>query len=162
MSDGAHKGVKPERAMETIIGGGPQPAEDEKQTPGQILAEIRGAPMDAHTSYDGCALACARIILEAYEKYPALRLHPTEHVYLKHEDGKTVILEDSAAGLIPLTYDLGDILKRLHPDENRPERQVLSELTGFMWGWAVNAVGYALGEPPKPNPAILTIRVPGE
>ena len=31
------------------------------------------------------------------------------------------------------------------------------DLTGFMFGWAFNAVRYILGSPPDRNPAIMTI-----
>lgn len=31
------------------------------------------------------------------------------------------------------------------------------ELTGFMWGWAVNAARKVLGDGPVPNPAIVEI-----
>ena len=31
------------------------------------------------------------------------------------------------------------------------------DLTGFMWGWAVNAVRYVLGEKPIRNPAIISL-----
>lgn len=159
MSDGAHEGVGAERALDTILGGEGQPEEEEKQTPEEMLASIREAPIDAHGSYGGCSLACARIILEVYEKYPMLREFPTETIYLKGPDGKVVEPPGDSFCLIPLTYDLSDVLRRLHPDEKSPERQVLAELTGFMWGWALNAVGYALGDPPKPNPALMTIGV---
>jgi hypothetical protein len=33
-------------------------------------------------------------------------------------------------------------------------------LTGFMWGWAVNAVRRCLELPPVPNPAIITLKDP--
>lgn len=154
MTDGAHLGVGAERAIETILGGKEQPKESEKQTPEQMLASIREAPISTE-SYGGTALACARVILEAYERYPVLKGHPTETQYLRGPDGKSVFVDD---GLVPLTYDLHDVLKRLHPDEDGPERQVLSDLTGFMWGWAVNAVRYALGDPPQGNPALMTVR----
>lgn len=156
MSDGAHQGVDAERALGTILGGEGQPEESEKQTPEEMLASIQQAPLE-RKSYGGTSLACARIILEAYEKYPELRSHPTSTQYLRGKDGKLVEKAGKDFGLIVLVHDLNHILKQLHPDESSPERQILSDLTGFMWGWAVNAVGYALGEPPKPNPALMTI-----
>lgn len=153
MSDGAHQGVGAERALKTILGGEEQPSEEEQQTPAEMLDQIREASLTPG-SYGDAALACARLILETYEKYPTLRDQPTEGVYLKGQDGMLVIAADK--GLVPLVHSLHDILKRLH-DEDSPEREILSGLTGFMWGWAVNAVGYALGDPPKPNPAIAEI-----
>jgi hypothetical protein len=30
-------------------------------------------------------------------------------------------------------------------------------ITGFQWGWAVNAARFAESLPPEPNPAIITV-----
>ena len=154
MSDGAHLGVKADRALGTILGGEDQPTEDEKQTPEQMLDEIRSASK-APNDYGECALAYARVLLEAYETHPALRDHPTESVYLNGQDGKAVFSPDG--GLVRLVPDIYEVLKRLHPDEECWQQKVMNELTGFMVGWAVNAVRYALGDPPRPNPAMVEI-----
>ncbi|KKM57027.1 hypothetical protein LCGC14_1551120 [marine sediment metagenome] len=37
------------------------------------------------------------------------------------------------------------------------ERDSMNEITGFMWGWAVNAVFYLTEQPAGPNPGIITI-----
>ena len=42
-------------------------------------------------------------------------------------------------------------------DEASPERKVMMELTGFMWGWAYNAAARVLGLNAQPNPAIVEI-----
>lgn len=154
MSDGAHLGVTADRALETILGGKPSPNEDEQRTPEQMLDMIREAETEPK-DYGACALAYARILLEAYETYPQLRDHPTETVYLTGGDGQLVFSPDG--GLVALVPDIYEVLKRLHPDEDSWQRKIMSDLTGFMVGWAVNAVRYALGDPPRPNPAILTI-----
>lgn len=51
--------------------------------------------------------------------------------------------------------DLYDGLNKRVTEEDR--EKCLSELSGFMWGWAENAARYALSKPPVPNPAIMTI-----
>ena len=81
-------------------------------------------------SYDGCATRCARLVLEYLES------HPEAHA--KDANG-----------------DLYDLVKASVSPEDRKE--VMGELTGFMWGWAVNAARHVLKLKPVPNPAIITI-----
>jgi hypothetical protein len=154
MGDGAHLGVNAERAIETILGGEPQPVAEEKQTPEQMLDAIRaasGTPSD----YGGAATSYARVILEAYEKYPELRNVPLESVYLRGGDGMMVWTEGGSA--VVLRPDIYSVLKQLHPDKDCWQRRVMSGLSGFMVGWANNAVRYALGDPPVANPALVEI-----
>ena len=78
----------------------------------------------------------------------------------------------------PMTYDsTANLAARIvlehlerHPqdraiDEHEVYQRLRSQLdpldlTGFMWGWAVNAARAILELPPVPNPAILVIEVP--
>lgn len=149
--DGADMGVMADRALKTIFGA-EQPAQDEQLSPEEFERTIRESPMAA-SSYGGAASACARLILEALEKYPQLRDVPYEGRYLTEKDGNLVYSPDG--GLVLIQAGLHDALKRLHPDGEGAT--VLSGLTGFMWGWACNAVQNILGKPPVPNPAILDI-----
>jgi hypothetical protein len=50
-----------------------------------------------------------------------------------------------------------EVLRRDFPDR----ASALSDLglTGFMWGWAVNAARYSLELPLEPNPAIVVLPV---
>jgi hypothetical protein len=76
-------------------------------------------------------------------------------VYLKDSNGQLV--EPAAGGLIVLIPGLYDALKKLYAD--RPEAlAVLSDLTGFMWGWACNAALRCIDQPPAPNPALLMLK----
>ena len=150
MSDGAHIGVGAERALGTILGGEDQPRDDEKQTPAQMLDAIREA-YETPGDYGACALSYARVLLEVYEKYPTLREQPLNPVYLRDGSGQMVL-----DGIV-LVPDIYAVLKQIHSDEQCWQRLVMSDLTGFMVGWANNAVRYALGDPPVPNPAIITI-----
>lgn len=45
---------------------------------------------------------------------------------------------------------------------NAERRDVLDQLTGFMWGWAMNAVRAIVELPPVSNPAIVTIAMKEE
>ena len=150
--DGASLGVMPERALETVLGGADQPNEEEKLSPKEFEDQIREAPIEAN-SYNGAAAATARIIVEAIDKYPELRTVPMESVYLKDQTGH-MIFEPQAVKLVLGMYD---VLKQLYPDEESPEGKVLSDLTGFMWGWAYNAAARILGLKDQPNPAIVEI-----
>lgn len=86
MSDGAHQGIGAERALKTILGGEPQPTEEERETVEEMRARILSTPIES-TSYDGAATACARLILEAWKKYPRLVEVPIEGRYLRDEEG---------------------------------------------------------------------------
>lgn len=167
MSDGADEGIGAERALKTILGGDPPPGPEEQESVEAMRARILAAPLDPHGSYDGCATACARIVLEALERWPVLTSVPTETIYLRDDDNKAVlvtsageIVSDFSADvhMVPISSSLYDVLKRIHP-EGTTQHAVFEELTGFMWGWAVNAarrcaqVGVKLG--PVPNPALL-------
>lgn len=149
-TDGAQTGVGAEEAMKACIGG-EQPTKTE--TVEEMATRIREAPIVSE-SYDGCATATARIILEAMEMYPELQNQPTETPYLKGPDGKLAFSHDG--GLIPTGRDLGDVLRKLHAEDS-PQAIVLGELSGFQWGWAVNAARRCLSLSEKPNPALLTI-----
>lgn len=156
--------------METILGDEPAPTEAECETIEAMRARILATPYEAAQSYDGAAEACARIIIEALEQYPVLTSVPTETIYLRHDDERAVlvnsrgdVVEDFGAGvlMVPISTSLYDVLKILHP-EGTPQCAVFMELTGFMWGWAMNAArrcarvpGVELGQ--VPNPAMLEV-----
>jgi len=153
MSDGAHLGIGAERAMKTIVGGEPHPTEAECETIEQMRARILAAPIESK-SYDGAATACARLILEAWKKYPQLIEVPHTGVYLNNADGQMVWEE--CGGAVTLVPGLHDALKQVYRE--RPEAlAVLSGLTGFQWGWAVNAALRCIDQPPVQNPAIVTV-----
>ena len=151
--DGADIGVGAERALGTVLGGEPQPTDEEQQTVEEMLDRILSAPIEAK-SYDGAATACARIIIEAWDRYPPLKYVPSEALYLKGGDGMLVYAADG--GLVKIGVGLHEVLKRLHADDS-PESEVLAGLSGFMWGWAVNAARRCAGLGPVPNPAIMEI-----
>ena len=151
--DGASFWVGAYRALETILGGRPHPTEDECETVEQMRTRILSAPIRSET-YDEAATACARLILEAWKQYPQLVEVPTEAVYLYDSDGRMVYEEcDGAVVLVP---GLHDALKQLY--RKRPDAlTILSDLTGFMWGWACNAALRCIDQPSVKNPAIVEI-----
>lgn len=145
-SDGAQQGASCNDALAAVMGGD-QP--EKFETVEQMHARIRAAPIAAET-YDGTATACARIILEAYEQWPELQALPAEARYLWLPNIEAPVRH------VQLTLGLHDVLKDIYSD--RPEvLAVLRNLTGFMWGWAVNAARRCLGLSEQPNPALLTV-----
>lgn len=150
MTDGAHQGIDAESAMKFIVGGEDHP---EQMSDEEFEQMIRKAPLEGDLDYSGGANAMARILLEALEKHPQLRDLPDGHEYLMTSDGQ-IFRTDEGWSPIALNVDLYDVIKRLHPEH---QETIFDNLTGFMWGWAVNASRKILGLGPVPNPAIMTI-----
>lgn len=147
MTDGAHLGVSANRALDTILGGAPSPAEDEQMG----VAEFRDwiTQPDQELDYGECARRVARAILEFWMEDPKRATIPPEDVYEEGPDGRIVF--NAVGGLNLVTPGLYQMMK--------DHGIGLDELgiTGFQWGWAVNAARRCVELPPAPNPAILTI-----
>lgn len=149
MSDGAHLGISAEEAMKAAIGG-VEPTTVE--TVGEMRDRILSTTIDEATSYDGTATYMAKIIIEAFMADPALAQVPTENVYEEDANGRLVF--NAAGGLTLVTDGLWTVLKaRMSP----ADLAAVEGMTGFMWGWAVNAARRCVELPPVPNPAIITI-----
>jgi hypothetical protein len=133
MSDGAHEGILPTRAMHTIIGGEPAPAPEEGLSAEQMRDWIKAAPA-APENYDDCARRAAHLILLHWKEHP--------------EDAQTD------------PYELYERIKFRNADI----RQQIAALglTGFQWGYAVNAARRVNELPPQRNPALIEIDVDGE
>jgi hypothetical protein len=164
MTDGAHLGVTADRAIQTILGGADQPTDDERLDPEAFRAMVLSAPTAAEfeASLDGkvdytdddygmCATVAARAILEAFLADPALAAMPTETVYDWDRDP-----DHGRMGMKPefvvnrgLSAELRDRAVRLPVG-----------MSGFQWGWAVNAARFCVELPPAPNPAVITVEVP--
>ena len=64
--DGADMGVKPQRALKSILGGEDQPQKDDCLTPEEMRREIMMQPdnyKDRENTYDGCAMWLAKQFL---------------------------------------------------------------------------------------------------
>jgi hypothetical protein len=139
MEDGAHLNVGAESAMKSIIGG----SEPTVLTDEQFEEMIRTADLDrSPVNYDMAANQVARLVLEAYEKYPRLQTMPDYAEYIEVDDG----------GLVPITTTLTDVIFRIYKGH-----KALSGISGFQWGWGVNAARKILNLGPLPNPALLEI-----
>ena len=116
---------------------------------------IRNAPpsWDGNSpgdTYDRTADYAARLILEWLLADPSRALGPTENVYENQGE------RDKPWTGVVLEVGWYDRMK----DDGVPLEQL--GLTGFQWGWAVNAARGILGLLFVPNPAIITISVPDD
>lgn len=152
--DGADLGVSADRALETILGGAPQP--ERRRTPDEMRAEILAC--EGPSDYDGTSRWVARLILEAIAAEPELTTAPCETVYdwdVIKADPRYANATGSEGVEVMSEYVVSRSLYDLLKDRGVPLAEL--GLTGFMWGWAFNAARYCLGLPPEPNPAIVTL-----
>ena len=138
--DGVSEGLNAEEALGVVLGG--EPAPDERvRTTTEMAAIIRATTEPS--GYDGTANYAAHLILDWLEADPTRAQGPTENVYEDGPNGEwTGVVKEVG------WYD------RMKAD-GIPMAQL--DLTGFMWGWAVNAARAIVELPPVPNPAILTV-----
>lgn len=146
MSDGAHLGVSADRALKTVLGGEPSPAEDEQMGVIEFRDYIMGP--DEPLDYGECARRVARAILEFWMEDPKRATIPAEPVYETSPDGRLVFNADGGLNLV--TPGLYDVMKAdgVYIEEG---------ISGFQWGWAVNAARRCVELPPVANPAIVEI-----
>ena len=150
--DGADLGIGAESALKVVFGGEPQ-EEQVTRTPAQLRAIIEAAS-DEPKGYGDGANAAAKIVLGFLERHPECQYMPADsrHEWPKKADGST----DWDATPTVVEEGIYDAIKRLEPETYAKHREhIFGELTGFMWGWAVNAAKYCLDLPPVPNPAIV-------
>lgn len=154
--DGADLGITAEDALSVVVGGEKQ--EDKKtRTPAELRAVIEAATDADLDSYGGCGNRAAGLVLEFMGRHPEAATMPadSEHDWPKRADGST----DWDATPTLKTMGVWEYMKQEEPDWFKAHDNTWDELTGFLWGWAVNAARYCLALPPVPNPAIFTISV---
>ncbi len=143
MSDGAHLGMSAESALSVILSGD-DPAEKPTMDPAEMREWILSAQdLGDAFDYDSCARYAARLILEYLLADPRRAQIPTEVVYQLDDRGQMVW------PAVVITPSLYDAMKA----DGIPIDAL--GLSGFMWGWAVNAARRCCELPPVPNPAIL-------
>ena len=135
--DGAQYGVDAESAMKAALGG-------EESTPRSTTAEMadRIRATTEPTDYSGTADYCAKLILEWLEADPTRAQGPTENVYQDGPNGEWT----------------GNVTEPGWYDRMKADGIPLDQLglSGFMWGWAVNAARAIVELPEVPNPAIVS------
>src|SRR6266851_7556776 len=133
-ADGAHLGVSAERALETIVGGAPEPTENERMDADAFRTWIKTA--DREDSYGEAARLCARYLLEYLTAHPEDMRLPLADVHdfnrMRAELGDRFATKDELTkyrtqeGLFDKAAAENPLLKSM-------------DLTGFMAGWAFNA-----------------------
>ena len=159
MTDGAHQGVSAKRALDTILGGAEQPGDDEQRNPDEMrvwLLAADGPPFaDGGEGYEHAARYAGRLFLEAFLADPSLTTAPIDTLYDWEGDP-----DHGTRGMKPefvRKLDLSARLDREYPDVREKLRGL--GLSGFQWGWAVNAARYCVELGPEPNPAIIELDV---
>lgn len=145
MADGAHLGVTAKDALGVIVGG-EEEAEKPHMDPEQMREWIMACTKDDATDYENMARYAAKLILVFLLEDPSRASIPSENVYKKGADGEIdwSNMEVETPGLYEVMKEAGVPIDDL-------------DLTGFMWGWALNAARRCCELPPVANPAIVNI-----
>ena len=145
--DGAQLGYDAKQALGAVLGG-EQPAPEEAMSAEQMAAEIMALEGDPNT-YEGTANWCAKLIVLWLQANPQRASEPTEMEYDWNGDP-----DRGSDGMKP------EFVKSIgwYEQMKRDGVELADlDLTGFMWGWAVNAARRIVELPEVPNPAILNI-----
>lgn len=158
-SDGAAFGIKPTDALDVILGGGDaasKHAEGIEEMRAAVLATSRAGAESLMSAdhdyvdgdYDYICRWIAHAVLAAFLADPGLAALPMDTEYdWTDRDNPTVV-----------TKGLDDVLR----ERGIYEREIAGlGITGFQWGWGVNAARRLVELPPQPNPAILVVEEPG-
>jgi hypothetical protein len=165
MSDGANLGVSAGRALKTILGGDAPPEGAECVSMAELEQRIRSRPLpgegtkpweadDKDDAYSVAAEIVAHAFLVLADEDPTLLTRQefyTEDDFRHHEG------EDWWHGLVGKPKDASEVIWRAFTDRWPNGDEWVGGATGFMVGWAFNAARSIKGEPPAPNPAILTV-----
>jgi hypothetical protein len=159
--DGAHQGVGAQRAIDTILGGkpGPQDTKEKTMTPEAMREKLEkavemGLPEGSYDdweeeqrsySYDMAASIAGGRVLAWLDEHPKFKHVPAEPIS-DWED------REKYEGYYIKYPGLGELMELTGVDIDEG-----LGLSGFQYGWAVNAAKYALGAPPSRNPALMTI-----
>ncbi len=147
-SDGAHLGLGAESAMKAIVGG--EEAAERPMTAGEMKDWILAAQSEDEIEWDynEAARFTAKCILKWLLADPHRSQSPAENEYEKDQGGKLVFNARGGLNLITPGW---------HERMKAEGIEVATGITGFQWGWAVNAARRCLELDPLPNPAIITI-----
>lgn len=162
-SDGANSGIAANDALGIILGGEPQ-SEKKTRTPQELREEIMAAKhpdlagLHGGDGYSNAANYCAKLVLELFERHPELASVPMNGKYEYDRDSADWKAAWDARKIV--VEGLDDAIKRVEPGFMQTTFDL--GLSGFQWGWAVNAARYCMALPPTTNPALLTITLKDE
>lgn len=157
MTDGAHAGITAGRALGTILGGDPSPTKDEGMTPAQMRAYLEsGTGEDAYSESARRLGQAALALCDAHPEIDWATVPVSDDLEFPDGVGDGTDWDQRWKNRIVKTEGFDTLWKRLDPEGYR---RLMDEEgpTGFQFGWGTNAARYALGLPPTPNPALLTV-----
>ena len=160
-NDGATEGIVPTRALGTILGNDPPPREADGMELAAMRQWLLTAPSAAEFPvppavdeegqyYDECTRVVAGELLRWAEEHPEEYARTTMETLYDWEGDP----HHGAEGMLldyVVSWSAYDLLKERGVPLGR------LGITGFMWGWAWNAVARVMGRDPSPNPAIVTL-----
>lgn len=146
--DGAHLGYGMEAALKGALGGEEPP---KRMTTAEMREYILTAPIFPQ-DYDDAGRSVAKAVLLFLERHPEASDMPadSEPEWPVGADGTP----DWTATPTIKVEGLYDYIKRTEPGWGA---NAFDGMTGFMWGWGVNAARRCLELPPVANPAIVTV-----
>lgn len=162
-SDGADQGITAGRALGTILGGKPQPGDDEKQTTEQMEARIRAAPLpldgepifqrEDDDSYSLATDSLSHAFLILADEDPSILSQ--ERVYT--EDDLKNADEHTRETLLGKPRDPSEAVWSAMQERWPGADDWIGGASGFMVGFAFNAARTIKGIQSAANPAIMTV-----
>jgi len=98
------------------------------------------------TDYDDAARYTAKFLLVTLRAHPEIAVQPVE--------SELDFKNSTPDNIIVTRKGWSDLLKEVDPTGYE---KAVNGISGFMWGWAVNAARYVLDLHEVPNPAIIEI-----
>jgi len=161
--DGASFGISAGKALKVIMGG-EQPEKKDRRTPNEMRLILLGSKhpdefydKEGIEGYSNAAAYCGKLLLELFERHPELAHVPMASEYELDEELKKTDWTAAWNQRKIIREGLDDVIARTESDFMQKTYDL--GLTGFQWGWAVNAARYAMDIPPTSNPALLTIKL---
>lgn len=152
-SDGAQLGINAEAAMGKIVGGKDIPDDAivsmQEQADRIMAVDITAQPRD----YGHCADIVAKCIVLWLREDPSRASGPPETVYERDPEGNLVFNDEG--GLNVVMDGWYDRMKQGGSDYGKHIEAL--GISGFQWGWAVNAARAIVELPAVPNPAIIEV-----
>jgi hypothetical protein len=172
MSDGANLGVDAQRALETILGGREEPGPEERVSIEEMEARIRAHPLpgqgtpphetaELDDAYNQATECIAHAFLVLADENPSLLTEQRYYDGSEMDDSipasdATWWRENMAGKAKDPTDALWEAFRERWPDGD----EWVGGSTGFMVGWAFNAVRTIKGLHPTQNPAIVEVPSP--
>lgn len=104
--------------------------------------------------YEEAARRLARFILTTLRAHPGIQAAPVETTWDFAGWRVEARMADEPCPILAAGW-----AERLKAADPEGYATAVEDITGFMWGWAVNAARYVLGLGPVANPALVEVEV---